>query len=319
MNRIDRLTAMIIFLQGRQFVPIAEMVNRYGISERTIYRDLKSLQEAGVPIGFENGKGYYIVSGYRLPPVMFSKEEAASMLAGERMMQRWNGSSLSDSYVSALDKIRAVLPTKEKNYLDTLDQHIKAFPYPDRPPSNTDSKVFDFLQNAIFQKKVIEIKYRSPYKDDTTKRNVEPLGLLLRGNYWYLAAWCLVRADYRLFRIDRMESYSYSKSAALVSKSHSLEEFYELNLKEEERDIHKVVVRFSDDMYRYLGDQKYYHGWVSEIKIEDGRELTFLSYSIEYMARWLLGWGNSVQIIEPASLKNRLKELVQELYNHHCD
>ena len=116
-----------------------------------------------------------------------------------------------------------------------------------------------------------------------------------------------------------MESYSYSKSAALVSESHSLEEFYELNLKEEERDIHKVVVRFSDDMYRYLGDQKYYHGWVSEIKIEDGRELTFLSYSIEYMARWLLGWGNSVQIIEPASLKNRLKELVQELYNHHCD
>jgi len=131
MNRIDRLTALIIYLQGHQRVTVQKIADRYRISERTVYRDLKALQEAGVPIGFESGAGYYIVKGYHLPPVMFSKDEAAAMLAGERLMQRWSDTSLGKSYQMALEKIRAVLRSREKKYLDTLDQHLKAFPYPD--------------------------------------------------------------------------------------------------------------------------------------------------------------------------------------------
>lgn len=80
MNRIDRLTAMIIYLQGRSWTTVEELAGRYDISNRTVYRDLNALQEAGVPIGSEPGKGYFLVQGYHLPPVMFNKKEAAALL-----------------------------------------------------------------------------------------------------------------------------------------------------------------------------------------------------------------------------------------------
>ncbi len=141
MNRIDRLTAIIIYLQGHQRVTVDELAERYDISTRTVYRDLSALQEVGVPIGSEQGKGYFIVKGYHLPPVMFDKEEAAALLAGERLMQKWSETELSESYLSALDKIRAVLRSREKEYLDTLDQHIKTFPYSDENPIKIDRRI----------------------------------------------------------------------------------------------------------------------------------------------------------------------------------
>lgn len=317
LNRIDRLTAMIIFLQGHKHVTVEEMVERYNISERTVYRDLKALQEAGVPIGSEPAKGYFIVKGYHLPPVMFSKEEAAALLTGERLMQQWQGSSLSDSYQSSLDKIRAVLSGQEKEYLDVLDEHIKAFPYTETSNAPHDREIFNFLQESIFKREVITIDYYSPYQDKITQRDIESLGLLLRGTKWYLAAWCRFRENYRMFRVDRIKSHRRTGIILNEPLAHTLKDFYETNLKSEEKEIQKVVVRFSHEMFRYLGDQKYHYGWVSQEEVDDGKELTFLTYSIEYIARWLLSWGKDIQIKEPQILINRVQELSAELYQHY--
>lgn len=316
MNRIDRLTAIIIFLQGRTRVAVDELAERYAISQRTVYRDLHALQEAGVPIGSESGKGYFIVKGYHLPPVMFDKDEVAALLTGERMMQKWSDTKLGESYVSALDKIRSVLRTKDKEYLDTLDRHIRSFPYKDEKPTEADYKVFTFLQDAIFDHKVIRIEYYSPYKDQFTKRDVEPLGLLLRDNNWYLAGWCRLRDDYRLFRVERIEYFKKTNEQLSDQSSHTLKEFSEQSL-QREKDLHEVKVLFSHKISRYIGDQKYYHGWVTEQKLDDGLEMTFLTSSIEYFARWLLIWGNGVEIIAPDKLKIRVRELSEELYKHH--
>jgi len=128
-NRIDRLTAIIIFLQGRKYVSVQELAELYRISERTVYRDLAALQEAGVPIGSEPGMGYFIVKGYHLPPVMFNRNEAASLLAGERLMQKWGNTEPGRSYLSALDKIRSILPPDDKEYFEVLDERIQIFHY----------------------------------------------------------------------------------------------------------------------------------------------------------------------------------------------
>lgn len=317
MNRIDRLTAMIIYLQGRPRVTVEEMAKRYDISKRTVYRDLRALQEAGVPIGSETGAGYFIVKGYHLPPVMFDKQEAAALLAGERLMQKWSETKLSQSYLSALDKIRSVLRSREKKYLDTLDQHIKAFPYPDEKHVETDKRIFVFLQDAIVNKEIIAIEYYSPYKDQFTQRDVEPLGLLLRGNNWYLAGWCRMRTDYRMFRIDRIEHYKKALGQLSDPPEHTLKEFSEQSLREEQ-DLEEVVVQFDQEMIRYMGDQKYYHGWVSEEEAESGVAMTFLCSSLEYFARWLLIWGSGVEIKKPEQLKTRMRELSEELSQHYA-
>ncbi|NGP87074.1 helix-turn-helix transcriptional regulator [Fodinibius halophilus] len=316
MNRIDRLTAIIIYLQGRKRVTVEELAERYNISNRTVYRDLRALQEAGVPIGSEQGEGYFIVRGYHLPPVMFDKQEAAALLAGERLMQKWSETQLGESYISALDKIRSVLRNREKEYLETLDQHIKTLPYHDEKPAETKHRVFGFLQDTIVKGEVVAISYYSPYKDQNTQREVEPLGLLLRGNHWYLAGWCRLRTDYRMFRVDRIKEYKSTIKQLPDPPEHTLKEFSEQSLRKEQ-DLHEVIVRFNDDMIRYMGDQKYYRGWTSEEKVEGGVEMTFLTSSTEYFARWLLLWGAGVTVIKPKKVKQRMQELSEELYQHH--
>lgn len=316
MNRTDRLTAMIIYLQGRSRVMIKELAERYNISTRTVYRDLRALQEAGVPIGSEKDKGYFIVKGYHLPPVMFDKDEAAALLAGERLMEKWSKTKLSKSYSSALDKLRSVLRNREKEYLDILDQHLQTFSYADEHHIETDYRVFSFLQDAVVNKQVVAIEYYSPYKDQFTQRDVEPLGLLIRDNYWYLAAWCRLRTDYRLFRVDRIKHYEKTGDRLSDPPDHSLQEFLEQSL-HEEQDLQEVIVRFDQEMIRYMGDQKYYRGWVSEERVNDGVEMTFLTSSIEYFARWLLMWGDGVTIQQPARLKDRVQELSKKLYRYH--
>lgn len=318
MNRIDRLTAIIIFLQGRQRVSVSELSGRYKISERTVYRDLSALQEAGVPIGSEPGEGYYIVKGYHLPPVMFDKNEAASLLAGERLMQRWNQTELGRSYHSALDKIRSILPPDEKEYFEVLDERIQTFQYQnhnDRRPAH-DERIFAFLQNAVFKKEIIEIDYLAPYKQKKTNRKVEPLGLLLMSNHWYLAAWCRLREDYRMFRLDRFEGFKPTGIIMRQPTGHSLKDFYDRNL-HEEKDLTEVVIWFEQKYAHYVGEQKYWYGWAWEQAKDGGIEMTFLTSSIEYLSRWLLIWGNKIVIKKPEKVKKRVKELVDELYQHH--
>lgn len=315
MNRIDRLTAIIIFLEGRHRVSVEELTERYNISERTVFRDLKALQEAGVPIGSEPGEGYYIVKGYHLPPVMFNKSEATSLLAGERLMQRWNHTELGKSYLSALDKIRSTLPHDDKEYFESLDEHIQAFPYRHQPNAPEDDRIFERVQNAIYQKEIIEINYSRPYSEEQTIRRVEPLGLLTMGNHWYLAAWCKLREGYRLFRLDRFRKFTKTGVKLRQPPEHTLQDFYDDNLLKE-RNLIKVVLWFDVKIARYVGDQKYWHGWAWEKPTKGGIEMTFMSPSLEYMARWLLTWTNSIRVIEPIELKELLLELGKEIVAH---
>ncbi len=308
---------MIVYLQGRRFTGVDDLSGRYGISARTVYRDLKALQEAGVPIGFETGRGYFIVKGYHLPPVMFNREEAASLLAGERLMQRWRDTGIGKAYLSALEKIRAILPPDDKEYFETMERHVQVIQFNDgKTQPSIDEKIFNFLQNAIFRKEVVEISYHSPYRSQKTRRKAEPLGLLLMGGHWYLAGWCRMRKGYRMFRLDRFEEYSLSGEKTPDPPPHTLQEFYDQHLHGKE-ELEEVVVHFDTEMMRYIGDQKYRHGWAWEKQTDGGVEMTFLCSVTDHFCRWLLIWGNSARVITNDRVKNRLRELSEELYRHY--
>lgn len=316
MNRIDRLTAIIIFLQGRKFVPIEELADRYSISERTAYRDLRALEEAGVPIGNEPGKGYFILRGFHLPPVMFDKKEAMALLAAERLMQRWSNSELGRSYHSALDKIRSTLPGDEKEYFETMDEHIRNYYHFEVEAPQPQDQIFSFLQNAIFKKEVISVKYKRQYGDEVTSRDIEPFGLLVMGRNWYLAGWCRLREDYRTFRLDRFESYKTTGDLIDSSTGHSLKDFYDLRL-HKEKELKEVAILVNKKMARMIGDQKHWHGWAWENITGEGVEMTFLTPSINYTAHWLISLGTNVQVIRSVEMKKRLRELSAEIADHY--
>src|SRR6187431_2755844 len=125
MNRIDRLTAILIQLQTKRIVKAEEISDRFEISLRTVYRDVKALMEAGVPIGSEAGKGYFIVDGYHLPPVMFTQAEASSLMMAGKLVEKMTDKSIQHEFDSALNKIRAVLHDEEKEHLENLQAHIE--------------------------------------------------------------------------------------------------------------------------------------------------------------------------------------------------
>lgn len=316
MNRIDRLTSIIIYLQGRKRTTIEKLADRYEISERTVFRDLKALEEAGVPIGSEAGEGYFIVKGYHLPPVMFSKSEAASMLAGERLMQRWSHTELGRSYKSALEKIRSVLSADDQQYFESLDEHIQTYPYQNETNPIPNEQIFSQLQNSIFKKEIVELVYARPYNDEQTRRKVEPLGLLIMGRHWYLATWCKLREDYRMFRLDRIITFNSTGIKLRQPPEHTLQDYHNQNLNTE-KELTEVVLRFDKKFARFVGDQKYWHGWAWEKPIGDCIEMTFLCASLDYMSHWLLMSTTAVTVVKPVDLQNKMKTLSEKLFKHY--
>src|SRR3954469_21072206 len=130
MNRIDRLAAIIIQLQSRRMVKAQDLAEKFSISPRTVYRDIRALEEAGVPVIGEAGIGYRLMEGYKLPPVMFNEDETSALLTASKLMQTMSDENSSRHYASALDKIRAVLRVTEKDHLEEIDQHIAVISRP---------------------------------------------------------------------------------------------------------------------------------------------------------------------------------------------
>src|SRR5690606_5312424 len=116
--------SIYIQLQSKRIVKAQELADRFGVSLRTIYRDIRSLEQAGVPIFGEAGAGYSIVDGYRLPPVLFTHEEAMSFLGAQKLMGKFMDRRLQEHYETALYKIKAVLRMSEKDSLSDIESKI---------------------------------------------------------------------------------------------------------------------------------------------------------------------------------------------------
>ena len=200
MNRIDRLMAIVTTLQSKKYVTAEHIAEKYKISVRTVYRDIKALGELGIPISFENHKGYCVVQGYFLPPVSFSMDEANALLLMESATLGFSDKSIRKNYSSALNKIKSVLRTKEKENIELLSETIR-MQVPER--LSNDFEYLSVLQNVITSKTIIEIGYKN-HKEEVSKRYLEVIGLVFYAFSWHLIAWCHARQDYRDFKLSRI-------------------------------------------------------------------------------------------------------------------
>ncbi|RNL56938.1 helix-turn-helix transcriptional regulator [Pedobacter jejuensis] len=200
MNRIDRLFGILTLLQSRKYISAEKISERFNISIRTVYRDVKALQEQGIPVGFEQPKGYFLVQGYFLPPVSFNMDEANALLLVESLVNGFADNSIRTHYTAALTKVKAVLKTSQKEKLENMNQHIR-LQIPERLRFNYE--YLSLIQNAITEKNIIELEYKNA-KDETSKREVEPIGLIFYAFSWHLIAWCHFRNQYRDFNLTRI-------------------------------------------------------------------------------------------------------------------
>jgi predicted DNA-binding transcriptional regulator YafY len=200
MNRIDRLLGMVTLLQSKKFVPAEKIAAKFHISIRTVYRDVKALVELGIPVSFESTKGYFVVQGYFLPPVSFSSEEANALLLTESLVYGFADKSIQKHYSTALNKVKAVLRSAQKEKLELLDSSIRMQMHPNH---TLNFEYLSLLQQAIAAKTILEIEYKDN-KEQISKRQLEPIGLVFYAFNWHLIGWCHTRKDYRDFKVARI-------------------------------------------------------------------------------------------------------------------
>lgn len=311
MNRIDRITAILIQLQSKRVVKAQDIASRFNISLRTVYRDVKTLEEAGIPIIGEAGIGYSIMDGYRLPPVMFTKEEATAFLTAEKFMDKLTDTLTGASYSSAMYKIKAVLKATEKDFLEQLDNSIEVLKCKNALHNNPGiSPIQDILIEGISQKKVLSIRYFANYTQQKTKRSVEPVGIFYLNNFWHLIAWCRLRNDYRDFRIDRISDLTVTDT--VFKQEHPTLKQY-LDKVAVEKKLQNVVLLIDKTAIPFINEQKYYSGFVSEKVIGDKVEMTFLTASIEGFARWYLMFADYAEIISNDHLIHKIETILAKI------
>lgn len=202
MNRIDRLFGILTLLQSRKFVPAEKIAEKFGISVRTVYRDVKALCEQGIPVSFEQNRGYFVVQGYFLPPVSFNISEANALLLTEALAYGFADKSIQENYTNALNKIKAVMRHSEKEKMESLRGNIK-LQLPAR--LNQDSSYLSQIQLAIIERTILRLEYTS-VNEEATVRDIEPIGLIFYAFSWHLIAWCHLRTDYRDFKVSRIRA-----------------------------------------------------------------------------------------------------------------
>ena len=306
-KRFDRIVAILIQLQSKKIVKAQELADRFEVSLRTIYRDIRTLEASGVPIYSEAGVGYALMDGYRLPPVMFTREEVSSFIAAEKLMQKFTDPSLGNHYATAMYKLKSVLRNTDKDWLSNIESRVvmqTAEPlFNDRSP-NTLALLFE----SIAEKKQILLTYKTLEAEEPSNRNIEPVGVFHDNNSWYFLGYCHLRKDYRQFRTDRIQGIQKTECDFTIEHD-ALETYLK---KTETCPTTKVRILIEKKIARYLSTERKYHGYVSEKEIDGQIEMTFMSRDIESgFPRWFLMFGDYATILEPESLKTRTLELLE--------
>jgi predicted DNA-binding transcriptional regulator YafY len=313
LNRFDRTLSILILLQSKKLVKAQEIADKFNVSLRTIYRDIKSLEAAGVPIIGEAGSGYTIMEGYRLPPIMFTKEEAGSFVAAEKLMQKFTDAGLGRYFNSAMSKVKSVLKGQEKEWIAALEKQVWAVQSPELFNKDVPNAL-EILFNSIGGQKQVVIEYKRLSSPQAERRNIEPIGVYHDINHWYLYAFCHLRNDYRNFRTDRITSIqptdaSFSRQHADIDQHRKREmETYQQQ---------KVIISVEKEIIPYICDDRKHYGFVSQEEKDDGVYMTFLTnHSMEGLARWYLMFADHARIIEPLSFKEKVSRIVEKAQNN---
>ncbi len=220
--RLSRLTAILTQLQSKRIVTARDIAEKHNISIRTVYRDIRTLEKSGIPVFTEEGKGYSIMEGYSLPPVMFTEEEANALITAGQIITKSKDKSLADQYANAIEKIKSVLKFSQKDRTELLSERLQIRT---NIENETSSDFLIKLQTAITNYQIVALDYVS-LQNRATKRDVEPFALIHTQDNWILIAFCWLRNDFRAFRLDCIQHLSITVNSFEPHKL-TLQEYFE--------------------------------------------------------------------------------------------
>ncbi len=210
MLKSQRLIQMIMIINAKKSFTVQELADEFGLSTRTIARDLLELSELGVPVYSIQGRGggYKLLQERLLPPITFTESEAVAMFIACQSLRHLSALPFGEGAESALHKFYHYLPAESKTQIDRLKDRVAIW----SPHRQVLPECLRTLMQAIMIRSVVAIDYRSV--QGVEKRNIQPVGLFENDGFWYCPAYCFLREDYRLFRADRILAASLNESIA---------------------------------------------------------------------------------------------------------
>ena len=203
MNRSERLFCLIDLLKSRSFITAAHAAEQLGVSRRTIYRDIQTLTRNGCPIRGEAGVGYRIERIASESPLPLSAIEIEALLVGMRWLESWADAELLDATQNLIRKLRLEASSSTALFIGTA-------------AGVRDRGLIGKIRQCIERGERLNIRYTDAMSQ-TTNRNITPLGLFYWHSHWTVAAFCELRADYRSFRLDRIESIASRQPRSMQS------------------------------------------------------------------------------------------------------
>lgn len=306
-KRLERIVHIFFFLQSRSVVTNKELQERFLIGRRTVYRDLKVLEQAGVPIINESGEGFSVMPGFRMQPSKFTQEEVLSLLMAEKMMQQHETEFIKRGFGTALMKIKSSFHVYQKDDLLHLEDKLQ-ISEPFRATAYLPD-IIDVLLRSVLKKKIAKISYLKAGAGEMSVRNIEPVGIFHENSSWYVLAFCHYRKEYRHFRLDRIRVIDLSDTQ--FTMEHPAVD--ELRKNESEENVNRIVIAVECRFAHFLYWDRQNYGFVrEEIKGEEVVMYFNCRQSTGAFARWFMRFADAAKVVEPVSLRKEVKKILKD-------
>jgi predicted DNA-binding transcriptional regulator YafY len=315
MKRTERLLELMLVLNQLHRFTVQELADQFGVSRRTMLRDLQALSEMGVPLLSQPGLhgGYEVMRPHSLPPLSLSPEEAVGMILSYEALEAYAQSPFEVSSLSALTKLRAVLPPDVLGEVEELRQRIAV----ESSKRAYEAPFLHEMLQASRDQVHVEIEYRS--YSGTSRRIVLPYGVQASNGFWYCPSYCYTRKDRVMLRADRITALDRRPDFAGDAPRRGLQEALELERPQNGTLLH--LEAWLTEKGRQFAE---WHPQLSKHvhRREDG---TFVlddhiaPAEVPMMANLLLSLGNEVDVISPPDVRTRLREEAQKIAARYAD
>lgn len=313
-NVATRLISLILLLQSRSLWKAGDLARELKVSERTVHRYMAMLEEMGIPIYTERGPygGFSLLKGYKLPPLIFTAEEATVLYMGAGLVEQVWGQVYQDAVTAVTAKLDNVLPDDLRGQVaeaqrDLVVSGLAARDY--RPWVPT----FQVLRACIRRRHAVRLTYRS-FSLEETCRDVEPYALTFRWGLWYLVGYCRLRNELRSFRIDRIRDLAELPEAFSIPDDFSAKDYVERSLRFENR--YTIVVDMEARVAAHVRESMGH--WTEITDHDDGSATLRMQVSdLEWPTNWVLGHGGAVKVLEPPELVARVRDEVRRILRRY--
>lgn len=324
MNRIERLNALRLFFESRRIVTAQEIAEHFGLSMRTIYRDIKNLQETGIAIEGEAGVGYRLSRHARLAPVAFDNAEAVGLLLAIQNTEPHLDQHHAALVEKACDKIRSAMPNSGKDILETSHKPDALSDYGFIRRGPLDPEILYPIQRALLEGRQLEVRYNSSNGQITADRRVIPIGILYYGGCWHMIAYCPLRDDYRDFSVNQLLSL-VDRGPHDRQNLLTLEKYLHLSIPERRKSeignlapLTECHISFAPEFHWLFERTRSRFGYLKQSPDNNPDRVgwisaTFFYDNIEELARWLLAFLPGCHIEGPTPLQEAFEALKQEI------